>query len=917
MSLLNKSVRDRAPRSVSVSLWASGLLLSVLTVGSTLADSSGSLRLARNDSGSILQAIAIEDWHFDAITGELTVTSAGGGRRCGISSSRKTDQTLILDGSRYPIESFRISDKAGKSVSVSPVIAGGLFPLCTVPSTQSLVSTGVAKGTTTGLNVEIDVLGRPPVDLGISDGIGYNIFTSPATISFGLDEDVMCLTDASQTGIRLSVTDSNQVVTSYSGFQSLDYRPFGGSGTVRPTLRARTDGNPICLALPQLAEVVTTETAAGVCSPADVFFQDGFETLGGGGMTAASTDLEIDLRLVANPNTTTNQNAVYELVVTNCGDNIATNVAVKDFYPTGASSGKATRLGSGSWTCTSGATCSGSGYVDVNLGDLNPGAMVVISVDRPLQAGTAGDNLVISASVAGLGDDGETDPVDNIASWQFDVRDNNAPVITQAGSCTIDEDAGSVDIAASGCNGGEGFQISGTDADGSIASASAVSLTPSLLTVSGSPIISGAGTASVTVTGLSITPVADANGTGTVQLSLIDDLGSPGTVDLSITVDPVNDAPTITVLGGFDFNDGAPLFSGPNCDINSSTGCADQIYPSDTQAEFEAFFDNWVVEVTPGPDDEASQTTSVSISLADPADASLFFGSSGRPDLRENPSVGTWDLDYVLSGNSGTAEVLITVTEDQDPTSETIFSFNVIVDNSVPVVSVTGSPDSLAEESVAQQLTGAGFSIVVTDAEADPVTLLVTSSDQTLVADADILVDDSDLNNVTVSVTTQPDAFGMVDLTVVASDGTPSAEATIALVVDNINDAPEVVFASQGAIEVDDNVISFAPGGSPTLTLDVNLTGIEDVPNFLRISGDVVLGPFEGGIQSLDSVTVDLTSDPDNIFAVDPEIDLAGVFEFVLTGSAGTATLEVSVTDDGGGDDTSGVTVLTVTAASP
>ncbi|MEM9533414.1 MAG: hypothetical protein AAGA23_21005, partial [Pseudomonadota bacterium] len=238
----------------------------------------GSLRLERNDAGSIIQAIAIDHWHFDATTGRLIVDTKDGNRRCGLSAAKSGAQTLVLDGFEYAIERFHVSGEKEKLVSVSPVIPGDMFPLCTVPSsTRSLWSSGVAKGPS-GLSVEFDVLGVPPISLGIIGGIDYAVFGSPATISLTLADDVMCLQNGTQTGVRLAVTDTNGVATNYRGFDGLRYQPFGGSmGTSQPTLRATTDINPVCLAIPSVAEVVSQGTATGTCSEPDIYFRDGFE----------------------------------------------------------------------------------------------------------------------------------------------------------------------------------------------------------------------------------------------------------------------------------------------------------------------------------------------------------------------------------------------------------------------------------------------------------------------------------------------------------------------------------------------------------------------------------------------------------------------------------------------------------------
>ncbi|MEM7708977.1 MAG: hypothetical protein AAF358_25740 [Pseudomonadota bacterium] len=919
MSLFDRIGSSGALGTGRAAILTSGLLAAVLAVPAAHAETGGSLRLARNDSGSIVQAIAIKEWRFDARTGELRVTSQGGARRCGISSGKQSDQTLILDGVRYPVERFRVAGKNEKRIEVTPVIVGEMFPLCVVPqASPGLVSAVSTKGSASGLNVELDVLGQPPSDLGVSDGIGYDVFAAPATISLGLTEDVLCLQGPGQGGVRLSVTDTNLITTNYQGFQSLDYRPFGGSGSAQPTLRAMTDGNPVCLAFPALAQVVTPETPASTCSPADIFFVDGFEDGGSPIGGPASTDLEIDLRLVENPNTTTLQNAVYELVVTNCGDNPATNVVVRDFYPTGGTqSGKPTRLGSGTWSCTSGATCAdGSGYVDVNVGTLDPGATAVINVDRPLTAGNAGETLQVTASVAELDGNGENDPSDNIASWEFDVRDNELPAGTATGSCTIDEDSGTTDVAAAGCNNGEGYAIEVTDSDGTIAAVSATSLNTNILTVVGDPTFTGVGTDTITVTGLQVATVADANGSATVRVSITDDLGGIGNVDLSITVDAVNDPPTITVLGGFDYNGGDPIFAGPNCDQTSSTDCADQSYPASVGA-FNATFADWVVAVSPGPADEAGQLTSVSIGA--PSDPSLFIGASFEPSLIERVG-GTWDLDYGLNGDSGTATVSITVTDDQAENNETVFSFDILVDNSPPVVSVTGAPNTIPEESVDETLSGGGFFVAASDPENDAVTISVTSSDQSLVADGDIVVDDADLNNIQITVTTQPNAFGIVDLSVVATDTVDSAPGIVSLTVDNVNDPPTVVFSDAATIEADGNVISFTAGDPPELTVN-DAGGIQFIPNLVQVAGDAVLGENEGSIDALISngVVVTVLSDPSGVLNGAPSADDNGQLAYVLASPAvaGSATLQITVTDNGSPNETSTPQELTFTVQTP
>ena len=95
-----------------------------------------------------------------------------------------------------------------------------------------------------------------------------------------------------------------------------------------------------------------------------------------------------NLQLIESPNTTTGQNAIYDLVVTNCGQNAASNVVLRDFYPSTTSG--PVRLGNGVWTCAD-SSCSGAGFVNAQLGTLapagSPGSSATVRVQRGLFSG--------------------------------------------------------------------------------------------------------------------------------------------------------------------------------------------------------------------------------------------------------------------------------------------------------------------------------------------------------------------------------------------------------------------------------------------------------------------------------------------------------------------------------------------------
>ncbi|MEM7494871.1 MAG: hypothetical protein AAF471_01745, partial [Myxococcota bacterium] len=364
----------------------------------------------------------------------------------------------------------------------------------------------------------------------------------------------------------------------------------------------------------------------------------------------------------------------------------------------------------------------------------------------------------------------------------------------------------------------------------------AISLTPSIISVSGAPTFSGGGSDSVTVTGLVINAETDANGTGTIRVVATDNLGGEGVVDVDVTVNAVNDPPRIVVLGGFQFNGIGvdPTFTIPSC---SESSCAGQSYPSEVGQSGGLFvLRRWVVATSPGPANE-TEPAPVPI-ISDISGANLFSGG-GQPQFVDNKD-GTYDLVYSIgSGVSGTALVTIELDDGQAVNNTATLEFSISVNNSPPTVTVEGAPDNILEDIADQTLTG--FTVAATDLEGDPVTVDVTA----IGANADIIdaisVVDTDPANVLITVTPASNAFGTVDLSVVANDGAESDPVTFMLTVDNVNDRPVVVFANAATIISDNNVIDFQGGADPGISLDRNITVSSAILPFLVIEGDEAL----------------------------------------------------------------------------
>ncbi len=907
-----------------ISLLSMCVIATAFSAVSAASESGAILVLDRNSSGSLKQYIPLSEFQFDAATNSLSATTASGSRMCGSVGTTKAtgNNVLTLDGVSYAVSSVSVNSSGRRLITVRPA-GSSLFPVCSVAASRATVSSQPTQVKSAGrlkrgatLEFEIDVLNdngsESDLVLPIDGNITYNIFDNPQTLGIDLQADVICLSSSMSPGVRVDLMDTNGIVTGYTGMDELNYFPTAFGTTAERTFKVTTGNNVQCFAPQAVADVVTTGAPPSMCAPTATIFSDGFEDGGVGGGTDED-DLQLDFRLISHPNTSTGDNAVYDLVITNCGPSTLNDVVVKDFYPTGLSAAP-TLAQNSSWTCTQGIACSGTGYIDQNIGNLTSGNSVTIRADRALDSGVAAQIIRVDAAAWPVGGQ-DNDVADNLGAWSFDVRDNLLPVVSIVGTADgLTEDQAPTTIT--------GVTIGASDADGTVSSVNVTSLDTSIATVSN---VDDTDKANVLV---EVTLVSDANGTVDLEVIATDNLGGQSApMNVTLNVAAVNDPPSIQVAGGFDYTalQNVPdpvVFTGP-CDQDSVAGCADQLFPSSIsdQGGFSASnangFGNWVISVDPGAANESSQTPNISVSISAPSNPGMYFGGPFEPQLSDKG--GSWDLIYGLNGSSGTSNLTITVDDGEASNNITTFDFAIVVDNTPPVVTVTnGPPDAIAEDAVSAQLTGTGFNIAATDDDGTIFNVSVTSLNQSMIADGDITWNANDLNDIQVSVTPQPNVFGTVDLQIVATDdvGNPSAPETVTVTVDPVNDPPTVVFGTEADLLMNNEVTAF-DDMTDTLTInnDSVFASIEDI---LQLSGDAVMGPLEGGTQVIMSASVAVTDNSDGVLnlAGPPAIDiLAGntisVLNLLLNGgSTGTATLTITVTDDGSGSDTSGQRTL-------
>ncbi len=389
-----------------------------------------------------------------------------------------------------------------------------------------------------------------------------------------------------------------------------------------------------------------------------------------------------------------------------------------------------------------------------------------------------------------------------------------------------------------------------------------VSVDNGVLTAStgGSAVITGNGTASVTIDGIpaainnalnGLTYFAgpDVNGNAMLTISSTDDNLANDTDMVAITIAAVNDAPTF-MLGG------------------------DQTILEDSGAQTVAGF---ATSISAGPPDESGQNLSFNVSNDNPG---LF---ASEPQMSPD---GT--LTYTAAPDAnGSAVVTVSLMDDGgvanggvDVSLPQNFNINVTPVNDVPVF-MAGADQTSLEDSGAQTVTGfaTGISAGPADESGQTLSFNVGNDNPGLFASAPQISPDG-----TLDYTAEPDANG-------------SALVTVSLMDDG--------GVANGGVDV-----------SQPQTFNINVTSVNDVPLFtvgpdqmvFDNVGPQTISPWATGIsagpadESGQSLTFNITgnSNPE-IFAVPPSVAPDGTLSFTPAMDANiSSTISLNIMDDGG-----------------
>jgi gliding motility-associated-like protein len=391
---------------------------------------------------------------------------------------------------------------------------------------------------------------------------------------------------------------------------------------------------------------------------------------------------------------------------------------------------------------------------------------------------------------------------------------NTPPTITPIVNQTIDEDNSTSAIA---------FTVGDTETP--LGSLVVTGSSDNTALVPNANIVFGGSGASRTV---SITPLADQNGTATITLTVNDGTTTAQTT-FQVTVNAINDLPTITSIANQTINED-----------NSSGALAFTVGDVETPLA--------TLSVS-GSSNNTSLIPNANIALA---------GSGGNRTVNVTP----------LANQSGVATITLTV-NDGTATAQTTFQVTVNAVNDLPTIT------SIANQTINEDNSTGALAFTVGDVETPLATLAVTgsSNNTSLIPNANIALAGSGGNR-TVTITPVVNQSGMATITLTVNDGAATAQTIFQVTVNAVNDFPTITPIADQTINANSSTgaLAFTVGDVETPVASLAVTGTSDntmlVPNVnivLQGSGanrtvQVTPAPGQTGTANI-TITVDDGSD--------------------------------------------------------
>jgi gliding motility-associated-like protein len=344
---------------------------------------------------------------------------------------------------------------------------------------------------------------------------------------------------------------------------------------------------------------------------------------------------------------------------------------------------------------------------------------------------------------------------------------NTAPTITAIANQTINED-GSTGVLT--------FTIG--DVDDAVGSLTVTGASSNEAIIPNTNIAIGGSGASRNVT---VTPLPNQNGPVVITLTVSDGTASTNGT-FNVTVNPVNDVPTIT-----------PILD-QTIGENSTTGAL-----------------SFTVGDIDNPPASLTLTRSSSVTTLIP-NANIVFGGSGT-----NRTVTVTPA----ANQNGTSNITITV-GDGVATASINFDVNVSSVNSPPTIS------NITNQTINEDGATTALAFTINDLD-DPVASLTVagaSNETTIVPNANIVIAGTGASR-TVTVTPAPNQNGLVTITLTVGDGTDTNAETFDITINAVSDPPTIsAIANQS---VDEN--------EPTSAIGFTIADIDNNVATLTVSG--------------------------------------------------------------------------------
>jgi ELWxxDGT repeat protein len=430
---------------------------------------------------------------------------------------------------------------------------------------------------------------------------------------------------------------------------------------------------------------------------------------------------------------------------------------------------------------------------------------------------------------------------------------NDAPSFSTLGNRTVLEDAGSQTVTgfATPAPGG------GPDEAGQTFTYGVSNNNPNLFSVQ--PAIAANGT-------LTFTPSPNVNGSATVTVSVTDSGGTAnggvatsGTQTFTITVTPVNDAPSIGAIADRTINEDA------------STGAI-----SFSVADIDTAVSSLVVTAT------SSNTAII-------PNGNIVLGGSG--------SSRTVTVTPAANQNGGPVTISVTVSDGSLSASET-FTVTVNSVNDAPSFTAGTNVTVLEDSGAYAAAWASAISAGPANESGQTVSFNVANDNNALFSVQPSIAADG-----TLTFTPAANANGSATVTVSVTDSGGTANGgvdtsgtqTFTINVNSVNDAP-----------------SFTTLGNQSVLEDA---GVQSVTGFASAAAG------GGADESGQTFTYGVSNDNNALFSVQPAIAADGTLTFTPAANAnGSVTVTVSVTDSGGtangGVDTSGTQTFTISVTS-